>query len=54
MNYRMTFVIDIVKRKTPPEYYDHRTAKFVSLDKSEMQKEGLDPNSEKNLDSYLN
>ena len=33
---------------------DDFTAKFVSLDNSEMQKEGLDLNKEENLDSYLN
>ncbi|MGC1932983.1 MAG: hypothetical protein WA667_28750 [Candidatus Nitrosopolaris sp.] len=33
MNYRIDFVIDIdiIKRRTPPEFYDHRTTKFVSL-----------------------
>jgi replicative DNA helicase Mcm len=31
MDYRTTFVIDIMKRKKPLEYYDHGTAKFVSL-----------------------
>jgi hypothetical protein len=54
MDYRTAFVIDIIKRWTPPDFYDHRTAKFVSLDKSEMQKEGLDLNNEENLDNYLN
>ena len=54
MTYRTDFVIDIIKRRTPPDFYDHRTAKFVSLDKSEMQREGLDANSEENFDSYLN
>ena len=29
--YRTDFAIDIMKRKTPHEYYDHRTAKFASL-----------------------
>jgi hypothetical protein len=54
MDYRTAFVIDIMKRKTPPHFYDHRTAKFVSLDKPEMQKEGLDPKKEENFDNYLN
>jgi hypothetical protein len=54
MTYRTDFVIDIIKRGTPPDFYDHRTAKFVSLDKSEMQREGLDANNEENFDSYLN
>ena len=53
MDYRTAFVIDIIKRRTPSDFYDHRTAKFAPLDKSEMQKEGLDPNNEENLDSYL-
>ena len=34
MDYRTAFVIDIIKRIKLPEYYDHRTAKFVSLNKS--------------------
>jgi hypothetical protein len=29
MPYRVDFVIDIMKQKTPREYYDHNTAKFV-------------------------
>jgi hypothetical protein len=29
MPYRVDFVIDIMKQKTPREYYDHKTAKFV-------------------------
>ena len=49
MDYRTTFVIDIIQRMTPSDFYDHRTAKFVSLDKSEIQKEGLGPNKEENL-----
>ena len=54
MDYRTAFVIDIIKRRTPSDFYDHRTAKFAPLDKSEIQKEGLDPNNEENLDNYLN
>ena len=53
MDYRTAFVIDIIKRRTPPDFYDHRTSKFAPLDKSEIQKEGLDPYNEENLDSYL-
>jgi hypothetical protein len=48
MNYRTAFVIDIIKRRVPPDFYDHRTAKFVSLDKPEMQKEGFDLNRQIN------
>ncbi|MFY9799489.1 MAG: hypothetical protein WBF33_17890 [Candidatus Nitrosopolaris sp.] len=28
MDYRMAFAIDIMKRKTPHVFYDHRTARF--------------------------
>jgi hypothetical protein len=52
MDYRLRFAIDIMKLMRPVVFYNHRTAKFVSLDKSEMQKEALDPNNEENLDSY--
>ena len=41
MDYRTAFVIDIMKLMRPVVFYNHRTAKFVSLDKSEMQKEAL-------------
>ncbi|MGC1927845.1 MAG: hypothetical protein WA667_02630 [Candidatus Nitrosopolaris sp.] len=54
LSFSSAFVIDTRKRRTPPDFYDHRTAKFASLDNSEMQKERLDPNNEENLDSYLN
>jgi hypothetical protein len=39
MDYRTAFIIAIIKRRTPPDFYDHRTAKFVSLHRSEMLKE---------------
>jgi hypothetical protein len=29
MEYRADFVIDIMKQKTPREYYDHKIAKFA-------------------------
>jgi len=29
MDYRIRFVIDIMRRKKPQEFYDHRTAKFA-------------------------
>jgi hypothetical protein len=32
MEYRTSSVIDITKRIKPPEYYDHRTAKFASVE----------------------
>lgn len=32
LDYRTTFTIDIMKRRTPPVLYDHRTAKFAQLD----------------------
>lgn len=54
MDYRTAFVVDIIKRRTPPDFYDHKTAKFASSDKSEMQKERLDLNREEDLDGYLN
>jgi hypothetical protein len=31
LDYRTAFAIDIMKKKTPPEYYDHRTANFAPL-----------------------
>jgi hypothetical protein len=37
MDYRIAFVIDFLKRRKPPEYYDHRTAEFVPLDEPEIQ-----------------
>jgi hypothetical protein len=30
MEYRAAYAIDIMKQKVPPEYYDHRTARFTS------------------------
>jgi hypothetical protein len=29
MDYRTAFAIDIMKQRTSPEYYDHKTAKFA-------------------------
>jgi len=29
MDYRIRFVIDIMRRKKPQEFYNHRTAKFA-------------------------
>ena len=30
MEYRVAYTIDIMKQRVPPEYYDHRTARFNS------------------------
>lgn len=30
MEYRAAYAIDIMKQRGPPEYYDHRTARFTS------------------------
>ena len=30
MEYRAAYAIDIMKQRMPPEYYDHRTARFTS------------------------
>jgi hypothetical protein len=30
MEYRAAYAIDIMKQRVPPEYYDHRTARFTS------------------------
>ena len=30
MEYRAAYAIDIIKQRVPPEYYDHRTARFTS------------------------
>ena len=30
MEYRVAYTIDIMKQRVPPEYYDHRTARFTS------------------------
>ncbi len=38
MDYRTAFVIDFLKRRKPQEFYDHRTAEFVPLDKPKIQK----------------
>ncbi|MGB6532092.1 MAG: hypothetical protein WBF33_28630 [Candidatus Nitrosopolaris sp.] len=53
MDYRTAFVIDFLKRRKPPEFYDHRTAEFVPLDKPEIQKVTSDPNEQENLDEWL-
>jgi hypothetical protein len=37
MDYRTGFVINIMKRMRPPEFYDHRSTKFASLDKSDRK-----------------
>ena len=34
MDYRLRFAIDIMKRMRPLIFYNHRTAKFASLDKN--------------------
>jgi hypothetical protein len=52
--FNMAFVIDFLKRRKPQEFYGHRTAKFVPLDKPEIQKEMLGPNNEQNLYNYMN
>jgi hypothetical protein len=57
MDYRTAFVIDFLKRRKPPEFYNHRTAEFVPLDKPEIQKvltEPSNPNNEQNLYNYMN
>ena len=37
MDYRTAFVIDFLKRRKPQQFYDHRTAQFVPLDKPEIR-----------------
>jgi hypothetical protein len=57
MDYRIAFVIDFIKRRKPQEFYNHRTAKFVPLNKPEIQKvqtESSNPNNEQNLYNYMN
>lgn len=54
MDYRTAFVIDFIKRRKPQEFYDHRTAEFVPLDKLEIQKVRSDPNKQENPYSYMN
>ncbi|MGA9153003.1 MAG: hypothetical protein WBZ36_20690 [Candidatus Nitrosopolaris sp.] len=57
MDYRTAFVIDFLKRRKPPQFYDHRTAEFVPLDKPEIQKvrtQPSNPNNEQNLYNYMN
>jgi hypothetical protein len=49
MDYRTAFVIDFLKRRKPPQFYDHRTAEFVPLYEPEIQKvrpEPSNPNEE--------
>jgi hypothetical protein len=56
MDYRTAFVIDFLKRSKPPQFYDHRTAEFVPLDKPEIQKVQTEPsnlNNEQNLYNYM-
>jgi hypothetical protein len=56
MDYRTAFVIDFLKRRKPPQFYDHRTAEFVPLDEPEIQKVRTPSNlnSEQNLYKYMN
>jgi hypothetical protein len=57
MDYRIAFVIDFLKRRKPQQFYDHKTAEFVPLDKPKIQKvrtEPSNPNSEQNLYNYTN
>ena len=57
MDYRTAFVIDFIKRRKPQQFYNHRTAEFVPLDKPEIQKvrtEPSNPNKEENLYNYMN
>ena len=54
MDYRISFVINIMKRKKPQEFYDHRTAEFVPLDNPEIQKVRSYPKNEQNLYNYMN
>ncbi|MGC1927388.1 MAG: hypothetical protein WA667_00310 [Candidatus Nitrosopolaris sp.] len=54
MDYRIAFVIDFLKRKKPQEFYDHKTAEFVPLDKPEIQKVTSYPKNEHNLYNYMN
>jgi hypothetical protein len=56
MDYRTAFVVDFIKRRKPQEFYDHRTAEFVPLDESEIQKvrtEPSNPNKEENLNNHI-
>jgi hypothetical protein len=54
MDYRAGFVINIMKRMKPQEFYDPRTAEFVPLDDPKIQKVRSDPKKEENLYSYMN
>jgi hypothetical protein len=53
MDYRTDFVIDFLKRRKLPQFYDHRAAEFVPLDEPVI-KVRLDPKKEENLYSYMN
>jgi hypothetical protein len=53
MDYRIAFVIDFLNRRKPREFYDHRTAEFVPLDKPEIQKVRSDPKNEQNIYNYM-
>jgi hypothetical protein len=53
MDYRIGFVINIMKRMKPQEFYDHKTAEFVPLDKPEIQKVKSDPKNEQNIYNYM-
>jgi hypothetical protein len=49
LDYRTDFVIDFLERRKPQQFYDHRTAEFVPLDKPEIQKVQTEPNNVQNL-----
>jgi hypothetical protein len=53
MDYRTAFVIDFLKRRKPQEFYNHSTAKFVPLDKPEIQKVRSYPKNEQNIYNYM-
>jgi hypothetical protein len=36
MEYRVAYTIDIMKQRVPPEYYDHRTARFNSEEENDV------------------
>jgi hypothetical protein len=54
MDYRTAFIIDFLKRRKPPQFYDHRTAEFVPLDKPQIKKVRSVPNKEEILYNYTN
>jgi hypothetical protein len=45
MDYRAGFVINIMKRMKPQQFYDHSTAEFVPLDEPEVQKVRTQPSN---------